>query len=213
MSKRIVKGCSQCGKEFESWVRHDRKYCSVPCRNEAVRADPVDIARRRLEANRAYARRQREAAPEAFAERRRQSTKRYVARNPDKTKAATKRWRNNNLAVVNELRRNWRDKNIVRALLNEARYRAKRSGAAFVLTLADIPPMGDRCPILGHPFSLKRGTGFDPLAPSLDRIDPQGGYVAGNVWIVGRRANMLKNDGTAEEHELIAIAMRSRLQP
>lgn len=43
---------------------------------------------------------------------------------------------------------------------------------------------------------------------SLDRVDPAKGYVKGNVWIVGYRANLVKNDGTAEEHELIARAIR-----
>lgn len=43
---------------------------------------------------------------------------------------------------------------------------------------------------------------------SLDRIDPRKGYVKGNVWIISYRANLIKNDGTAEEHEMIAKAMR-----
>lgn len=67
--------------------------------------------------------------------------------------------------------------------------------------------MGTHCPLLGHPFAeANSGTAF---VPSLDRINPKLGYIKGNVWIVGRRANMIKNDGTAEEHEQIARAMRA----
>ena len=39
---------------------------------------------------------------------------------------------------------------------------------------------------------------------SLDRIDPQFGYLPGNVELVSQRANRLKGDGTAEEHLRIA---------
>lgn len=133
--------------------------------------------------------------------------RRYRAANPEKVRAATKRWRDANRDRHNEMRRAWRDRNILRALLNEARYRAKVRGVKFTITLGDIPPMGTHCPLLGHPFPppAVRGT---PYSPSLDRIDPSLGYVPGNVWIVGYRANLVKNDGTAEEHERIARAMR-----
>ena len=64
--------------------------------------------------------------------------------------------------------------------------------------------MGTHCPLLGHPFSESGEN-----SPSFDRINPKLGYVKGNVWIVGLRANVIKNDGTAEEHEMIARAMRA----
>ena len=37
------------------------------------------------------------------------------------------------------------------------------------------------------------------------------GYVKGNVWIVSRRANTIKNDATCEELELIARNLRARI--
>lgn len=132
----------------------------------------------------------------------------YRKRHPERVRAKSKRWRANNRAKVNETRRAWRSKNLVRCLLNEARSRARARGVEFTITLGDIPPMGTRCPLLGHPFPPpdQRRT---PFSPSLDRIDPTKGYVPGNVWIVGYRANLIKNDGTAEEHEDIARAMRA----
>lgn len=43
---------------------------------------------------------------------------------------------------------------------------------------------------------------------SFDRRDPTKGYVSGNVFIISWRANRIKNDGTAEEHELISKYMK-----
>lgn len=137
------------------------------------------------------------------------ATRRYVGRNIERAKASTKRWRANHMQRWLELQRRWRSNNIVRALVNEARSRAKRRGVPFDITVDDVPPMGDRCPLLGHRFS-RREEGRSEFSPSLDRIDPKKGYVKGNVWVVGYRANLVKNDGTAEEHEQIARAMRGR---
>jgi hypothetical protein len=44
-------------------------------------------------------------------------------------------------------------------------------------------------------------------SPSFDRVDPKLGYIKGNVQIISARANRIKNDGTAEEHRLIAAYM------
>lgn len=95
-------------------------------------------------------------------------------------------------------------------LVNQARARAKKRGIEFTITVSDVPPMGERCPLLGHPFDERTLHVRSRYTPSLDRINPTRGYVPGNVWIVGYRANLVKNDGTAEEHEMIARAMRER---
>lgn len=116
-----------------------------------------------------------------------------------------------------ETRRSWLDRNVERVLVNAARARAKLRDIPFEIGVADLPPMGTHCPILGLPFTspaarrARGATGPDPLSPSLDRIDPSRGYVRGNVWIIGFRANRLKDDGTAEEHEAIAAAMRAAM--
>lgn len=67
------------------------------------------------------------------------------------------------------------------------------------------------CPILGMAldyFTEQRAEN----SPSFDRIDCTKGYVKGNVQIISWRANRLKNDGTAEEHEKIAAHMRAQTQ-
>jgi hypothetical protein len=144
-------------------------------------------------------------------ERQRAAAKRWRDRHPEKRKAASKRWRNANRNRFNESRRVWRANNIERALFMEAKSRSKRRGTEFTIRLEDIPPIGTHCPLLGVPFSPAHSG--DAFAPSLDRLDSRFGYVPGNVWIVTRRANLIKNDGTAAEHEAIARAMRGRGVP
>jgi len=94
-------------------------------------------------------------------------------------------------------------------LLMHARERARRKGVPFRLTVNDIPPIPEdgKCPVLGIP--LMRALGFQgDGSPTLDRIIPHLGYVPGNVRIISFRANTLKGDGTAEEHEAIAKYIR-----
>ena len=58
-----------------------------------------------------------------------------------------------------------------------------------------IPPL---CPLLNVPFV--NGTKGDyEFTPSLDRIDPTKGYVKGNVWVITKKANSMKNSATRAE--------------
>ena len=72
-----------------------------------------------------------------------------------------------------------------------ARSRAKRSGMAFDLTLSGIKTMCDRqqerCAISGLKFDLVRYEDAfvkHPFAPSIDRIDSNGGYTSSNTRLV-----------------------------
>jgi len=96
-------------------------------------------------------------------------------------------------------------------LLKNARARAKKLGIPFDLTEADLE-IPENCPVLGLKLQINRKT--DGLAhytsPSLDRLIPGLGYVKGNVAVISNRANGIKREGTAREHELIAQWMRSQ---
>lgn len=73
---------------------------------------------------------------------------------------------------------------------------AKARGIEFNLTEDDWFMMGKGllgkgvCDYTGLPFSA---TPNDPLYPSVERIDDKKGYVRGNVCVVGKRANQLKD--------------------
>ena len=92
-----------------------------------------------------------------------------------------------------EYSRNYRKENIEKRLLLGARTRSKELKIDFNIDLEDIV-VPELCPILNVPMVLKTRH-----APSLDRVDPNKGYVKGNVWVISRKANVMKNDATSEE--------------
>jgi len=60
------------------------------------------------------------------------------------------------------------------------------------------------CPLLGLELSYDTYIGGVPKNyASLDKIDPQKGYVEGNVQIISFRANTLKNSATLEEMRML----------
>lgn len=89
-------------------------------------------------------------------------------------------------------------------IIERSKYRAMKRGLEFNLSVDDIA-LPSYCPILG--IELTYDGDIDSSA-SIDRIDASKGYVKGNVAIISNRANRIKNDGTAEEHELIARWMK-----
>jgi hypothetical protein len=87
-------------------------------------------------------------------------------------------------------------------MIYQARHRAKKFNVPCTITREDIS-IPETCPVLGIPLVWNSGYGR-PNSPSLDRIDPAQGYVPGNVQVISKRANSMKNDGTAQE--LLAFA-------
>lgn len=60
------------------------------------------------------------------------------------------------------------------------------------------------CPVLGIELNYPGKFSHDPAGASFDRLDSSLGYVRGNVIVVSRRANMLRNDATPAELRAIA---------
>lgn len=89
--------------------------------------------------------------------------------------------------------------------ITSKRNHALSKGVEFDLTVSDLYPLPEVCPVLGIPIHY----GVGNLCPadnalSIDRIDPAKGYVKGNVVLVSMRANRIKNDATVEELQKIA---------
>ena len=83
------------------------------------------------------------------------------------------------------------------AMLARIKSRAAHYGLPFDLTRNDIPLI-THCPIFG--FELKVGDGIvSPQSPSLDRIDPNLGYVKGNVIVISNKANLIKSSAPPDE--------------
>lgn len=113
-------------------------------------------------------------------------------------------------ACINTWMREHYRKDPVWSMLRRAKTRAKKDGFDFDLTAEDLSPLPLTCPILGVTLRISEVT-QDACAYSLDRIDNSKGYVRGNVAVMSYKANRLKNDGSAEEHEAIAAWMRKNL--
>lgn len=79
---------------------------------------------------------------------------------------------------------------------------AQKSGIEFEINFGELT-FPTHCPILGIELDYF-SDGRVENSVSFDRIDPKKGYVSGNVVIVSWRANRIKNDGSADEHQKIA---------
>lgn len=70
-----------------------------------------------------------------------------------------------------------------------------------------------KCAVTGIKFEFKKPENrhANPWSLSLDRIDPKGGYVAGNVRLVVWVYNLVKNDWTDAETEQHLHAMLAKI--
>ena len=97
----------------------------------------------------------------------------------------------------------WRKANPKNCVHYRAKQNAQIQGVTFSLRISDIPDMPKTCPVFPW-IKLVCGTGLgkgvrNPNTASLDRIDPDKGYVPGNIRIISFRANMLKNNASLKE--------------
>jgi hypothetical protein len=77
-------------------------------------------------------------------------------------------------------------------LLNQKK---TKFGSSLSVTDLTFP---SHCPVLGIELDYFNEVMADN-SPSLDRVDPKGGYVAGNVLIISMKANRIKQNGTLED--------------
>jgi hypothetical protein len=81
----------------------------------------------------------------------------------------------------------------LRYRLVDVRARATKNGIPFDLAVLPTIALPDHCPITG--WLLKYGVrGNDKCAASLDRLIPALGYAPGNVRIICRYANTIRQD-------------------
>jgi len=117
---------------------------------------------------------------------------------------------NDQRAYLREYHRSVRDsvESWIKGAYHRARRRCHKSGRAFDITADDIRevyPSDDRCPVFGVPFV--RGE-HSPRNASLDCIDPKMGYVVGNIAVISRLANAMKQDASLADVEALAAWLR-----
>lgn len=110
-------------------------------------------------------------------------------------KAAIKYYNNNKDRVLANNER-WKQNNPEYYLWHSARQRAKVKGLDFNIDVADviIPSI---CPALLMPIKWKD----KDFGPSIDRIDNNKGYIKGNIQVISKKANRMKNNATKIELE------------
>lgn len=96
-----------------------------------------------------------------------------------------------------EQKRASRIRNFVHAMWKAAKDRADKKGLEFNIEESDIliPTI---CPLLNIPIEFGTKEDYNS-SPSLDRIDNTKGYIKGNVWVISKKANTMKNSATLEE--------------
>lgn len=86
-------------------------------------------------------------------------------------------------------------------IIRNSKFSAKREGHEFNLKYTDFE-LPEYCPILGIKLEYGAGKQINGLAhASLDRIDNSKGYIPGNIMVVSRLANQMKNCASFEQLE------------
>lgn len=92
--------------------------------------------------------------------------------------------------------------NIRSKITNSAKSRVSENNIEFNIISEDII-LPEFCPYFGKP--LKYGLNLqDNFSPSLDRIDPDKGYVKDNIQVISFLANRMKNNASRDELLLFA---------
>lgn len=99
--------------------------------------------------------------------------------------------------TVKEQKRRSHRNNIVHYLWFRAKQRAEKYGYDFNIEESDIV-IPEICPILEVPIVLGEKGNYE-YTPSLDRIDNSKGYVKGNIQVISKKANTMKNSASIEE--------------
>lgn len=113
-----------------------------------------------------------------------------------------------------EYQRQYRKRNRARDLARHAKFRAHKQKEPFDL-LGYLPQLQERldkgvCEVSGIPFNLDGGRTWD--SPSLDRMDPHGGYLYSNIRVVCHALNSAMGDWGENRMLEIARAILKRRQ-
>lgn len=128
----------------------------------------------------------------------------------ERAKEARRRYYQKNKGKWNKYKDSYRKDPRLRAkaILTGCKHRATKRGLEFDLSLEDVFPFPEVCPVLGIPLNLFNSK-TSPDSPSIDRIDNTKGYVRGNIRVISLRANTLKSNGTTEEFKKIIEYMQN----
>ena len=120
----------------------------------------------------------------------------------DKNRKAAEKYRANNKEAIarsnKKTLQKMREERPQFTMFYSAKRRAKVGGYPFDITINDIV-IPEFCPALGIKLETAKGHCNSPFSPTLDKIIPELGYVKGNIQVISRRANTMKNDASPDE--------------
>jgi hypothetical protein len=78
---------------------------------------------------------------------------------------------------------------------------AKKAGIPFTVSIDYLISIAhDNCPVFGFPLLwASRNKRGNPFSPSLDKINPELGYIEGNVQWISYKANTMKSNASSAE--------------
>lgn len=134
----------------------------------------------------------------------------YRKANPDKVKVYARRYKEKHKDEMRDSLRRQRETDCSKFMWRSAKCRAKKLGIPFTIKHRDIY-VPSVCPVLGIPLAVSTGAQSDN-SPSLDRILPALGYVKGNIAVISRRANTIKQNATSDEIFRVALWLKNQEQ-
>lgn len=111
--------------------------------------------------------------------------------------------------VKKSKRRSWRNQDPRKKMYLQSKNRSKRKDIEFNLSIEDIV-IPKKCPLLEIEF-IPGTQDYYEQTHSLDRIDPKKGYIKGNVWVITKKANSMKNSASQKELMLFAFNLYKHL--
>ena len=140
-------------------------------------------------------------------ERQRENGRKYKARHKDKVDAYNAEYRMR--PEVCERKREWhqnKQKSLslekkLKEMLHRCQNRANEKGFPCTITWEDLKDVYvETCPLLGITLNWNScSEGRDEHTPSVDKINPELGYIPGNIRIISHLANMMKSYANKEQ--------------
>ncbi len=134
-------------------------------------------------------------------ERYKAAVRRYRMKNPEYEKLKQRKWHIKNPLYATTSQKYWKAKNVAKYMLNGCRGRAVKNGREFSLTLEWLEKKLSigTCERTNLPFVFVIGTtekkfGRHPHFPSIDRINSSLGYTEANCQVVCAIYNLAKQD-------------------
>ena len=151
----------------------------------------------------------------------------YREKNKEEISARNKKYRQSNKGRLTggkyrsgrRREKYWEDRSTMQFifcnLIRHAKSRARNNNLPFNLTVEWLEgSFVSHCPITLQPIDWLKEQVVNgkpgPNSPSIDKIKPELGYVQSNCAILSHRGNLIKNDGTIDEHRRVVQYMAAQ---